>query len=238
MCFQFHRYYQYQNRFGVPCNCKEWLCESIPFEPRYACRNCTKNGKVDHDYMKKLCLICQAYKKWFKKDRPAKEVNFTSVEKQMMKDWITMDAERREQMTREEFEKEHKKALEQKWRNGIMEAEEELMLNIDEVSSTKKSQFKTEEERNEFICKELQPFEMPHFTKCNCIASGRFPNGSRGVIFKEKDRKEFASALRETNSVKEAARLMGWSMDDVWLFLHRFGREKPMWKVSFSIEDL
>uniref|UniRef100_A0A8R1HL21 ELM2 domain-containing protein n=1 Tax=Caenorhabditis japonica TaxID=281687 RepID=A0A8R1HL21_CAEJA len=157
--YRFQKFHKYQENHGLKCNCDEPLCQDLKFEPRWSCANCTKHLRPTSSSQAPadpFCLVCQTYQQLTGRKRPCKDVVFNDEELQKIEQWVEREEKEQKAITREELETVLKKETIARWKKNDLSGEEKEMLNQ-----------KIPKQR-EKIAEQLEPYVLPHFTKCNC----------------------------------------------------------------------
>ncbi|CAB54981.1 ELM2 domain-containing protein [Caenorhabditis elegans] len=234
--YRFRKFFKYQEKYGVVCNCAEKLCNNLKFEPRYGCTNCKKNVKSssDHGATEKLCLICQTYQKLTGNVRPARNVEFCDDELEKIYHWSQKEEDLNRTLSREEFEELVREEKNKKWKNNDLSAEETAMLNQKELripNRRHRTHLSDQEKqaRGEKICAQLQPYVLPHFSKCNCKRMGRSSwrcETEGKSSFSIQERKDYFREVRDCKGdLQQVARNLKVAPEVVRAFINIYGIE-------------
>ncbi|EGT40185.1 hypothetical protein CAEBREN_16601 [Caenorhabditis brenneri] len=79
----------------VACNCRQQICRSLVFEPRYGCANCTNNIRKHKSPADKLCLLCSTQKEIARRLKSAEKSTFDSENLENIKNDQTTDVRHR-----------------------------------------------------------------------------------------------------------------------------------------------
>ncbi|CAO4372291.1 unnamed protein product [Caenorhabditis nigoni] len=194
--YLFTRFYGRQEWLGVPCNCNDFICMELHFEPRVSCTNCNKKyRKKIRGARDKLCMICQSYVKVGGTKRPANDVVYTDRELKFLEDWERKETEVGRRLEREEAEVLIQEETNARWRKGELTDEERDMLDYKDLRIQNrggKHRYNMDEQkiRAEKIVSQLQPFIFPHFSRCQCKVSGSVPRHSKNAEKWEWDEEE------------------------------------------------
>ncbi|PIC31519.1 hypothetical protein B9Z55_012195 [Caenorhabditis nigoni] len=194
--YLFTRFYGRQEWLGVPCNCNDFICMELHFEPRVSCTNCNKKyRKKIRGARDKLCMICESYVKVGGTKRPANDVVYTDRELKFLEDWERKETEVGRRLEREEAEVLIQEETNARWRKGELTDEERDMLDYKDLRIQNrggKHRYNMDEQkiRAEKIVSQLQPFIFPHFSRCQCKVSGSVPRHSKNAEKWEWDEEE------------------------------------------------
>ncbi|UMM26483.1 hypothetical protein L5515_010163 [Caenorhabditis briggsae] len=194
--YLFTRFYGRQEWLGVPCNCNDFICMELHFEPRVSCTNCNKKyRKKIRGARDKLCMICESYVKVGGTKRPANDVVYTDRELKFLENWERKESEVGRRLEREEAEVLIQEETNARWRQGELTDEERDMLDYKDLRIQNrggKHRYNMDEQkiRAEKIVSQLQPFIFPHFSRCQCKVSGSVPRHSKNAEKWEWDEEE------------------------------------------------
>lgn len=186
--YQFNRYYVAQDKYGVACNCESILVFEMDCVPRVGCARCTHLlRKPKESERHKRCFICSTYKRLSQgRERPAKNVIFNDREKKFLAEWNRREKLQNRKLSREAVEAQILADDIARWKRQDLTDEEydmidERALKISNRDSRGKLSPSEQKIRGEKIAAQLQPFVLPHFTKCQCRNNGGIPRLSKNL---------------------------------------------------------
>ncbi|CAL2038774.1 unnamed protein product [Caenorhabditis brenneri] len=139
----------------VACNCRQQLCRPLSFEPRYGCANCTNKLRKHKLPANNLCLLCSTQMEVARRLKPAEKPTFDSDDLEKIKKW---DREV-PRMSRTEFEKWMQDQKNERYKKLQLTQEEVLMLDFEKLTVSNLA---------EQVTAQLQPYVLPHFSRCGC----------------------------------------------------------------------
>ncbi|CAL2038778.1 unnamed protein product [Caenorhabditis brenneri] len=158
--YKFRKFFEFREDgngvdLRVACNCNQKMCRPLIFEPRYGCANCTNKLRKHKLSADKLCLLCSTQKEVARRLSPAEKPSFHSDDLDKIKKW---DKEA-PGMSRTEFDKWIQDQKNERYRKLQLTQEEVLMLDFEKLTVSNLA---------EQVTAQLQPYVLPHFSRCRC----------------------------------------------------------------------